>query len=99
VCDAIREHKPHIVLAHWTGSWHTDHRNCHLLVRDAVFYAGLETLARSRPAPSVSKLFYPENCEDASDSAPDTYVIETAYECTIRRKREQILYMLRLPFA
>src|SRR5438093_1274176 len=74
VCDAIREHKPDIVLTHWSGSWHKDHQNCHLLVRDAVFYAGLETLARSRPAHSVSKLFYAENWEDASNFVPDTYV-------------------------
>ena len=81
VCDAIREHKPDIVLTHWSGSWHKDHQNCHLLVRDAVFYAGLETLARSRPAHSVSKLFYVENWEDASNFVPDTYVdIEAVYE-------------------
>jgi len=81
VCDAIREHKPDTVLTHWSGSWHKDHQNCHLVVRDAVFYAGLETLARSRPAHSVSKLFYAENWEDASNFVPDTYVdIEAVYE-------------------
>jgi len=81
VCDAIREHKPDIVLTHWSGSLHKDHQNCHLLVRDAVFYAGLETLARNRPAHSVSKLFYAENWEDSSNFVPDTYVnIEAVYE-------------------
>ena len=81
VCDAIREHKPDIVLTHWSGSWHKDHQNCHLVVRDAVFYAGLETVARSRPAHSVSKIFYAENWEDASSFVPDTYIdIEAVYE-------------------
>lgn len=81
VCDVIREHKPDVVLTHWSGSWHKDHQNCHLIVRDAVFYAGLETLVRSRPAHSVSRLFYAENWEDASNFVPDTYVdIETVYD-------------------
>ena len=61
VCDVIREHKPDVIVTHWSGSWHKDHRNCHLIVRDAVFYAALETLARSRAAHSVSKVFYADN--------------------------------------
>jgi LmbE family N-acetylglucosaminyl deacetylase len=79
--DAIREHKPEIVVTHWSGSWHKDHQNCHLIVRDAVFYAGLETLARKHPAHAVSKVFYAENWEDADKFVPDTYVnIEDVYE-------------------
>src|SRR5579864_276687 len=81
ICDAIREHKPEIVVTHWSGSWHKDHRNCYLIVRDAVFYAGLETLARKHPAHAVSKVFYAENWEDADKFVPDTYVnIEDVYE-------------------
>ena len=74
VCDVIREQKPDIVVTHWGGSWHKDHQNCHLIVRDAIFYAGLQTLQRSRPAHSVSKLFYADNWEDASNFVADTYV-------------------------
>jgi len=81
ICDAMREHKPEIVVTHWSGSWHKDHQNCQLIVRDAVFYAGLETLARKHPAHSVSKVFYAENWEDADKFVPDTYVnIEDVYE-------------------
>jgi len=81
VCDAIREQRPEVVVTHWSGSWHKDHQNCHLIVRDAIFYAGLETLARSQPAHSVSKVFYAENWEDAANFLPDTYVnIEPVYE-------------------
>jgi N-acetylglucosamine malate deacetylase 1 len=81
VCDAIREHKPEIVVTHWSGSWHKDHQNCHLIVRDAVFYAGLETLARKHPAHTVAKIFYAENWEDADNFLPDTYIdIEAVYE-------------------
>jgi LmbE family N-acetylglucosaminyl deacetylase len=81
VSDAIRQYKPDVVITHWSGTWHKDHQNCHLIVRDAVFYAGLETLARGHPAHSVSKVFYAENWEDASNFVPDTYLdIEAVYE-------------------
>lgn len=81
VGDVIREQKPEIVLTHWSGSWHKDHQNCHLIVRDAVFYAGLQTLERSRPAHAVSRIFYADNWEDATNFVPDTYLnIEPIYE-------------------
>ena len=81
VCDVIREHMPDVIVTHWSGSWHKDHQNCHLIVRDAVFYAALETLVRRRPAHSVSKVFYADNWEDASNFVPDTYLdIEGIYE-------------------
>jgi LmbE family N-acetylglucosaminyl deacetylase len=69
------------MVTHWSGSWHKDHQNCHLIVRDAVFYAALETLVRSRPAHSVSKVFYADNWEDANNFVPDTYLdTEAIYE-------------------
>jgi LmbE family N-acetylglucosaminyl deacetylase len=81
ICDAIREHKPNVVVTHWSGSWHKDHQNCHMIVRDANFFAGLETLARTRAAHSVSKVFYAENWEDATNFVPDIYIdIEPVYE-------------------
>jgi LmbE family N-acetylglucosaminyl deacetylase len=81
VCDAIREHKPAIVVTHWKGSWHKDHENCYRIVRDAIFYAALGTLDRSLPPHSVSKTLYAENWEDADGFLPDTYVnIEPVYE-------------------
>ena len=81
VCDAIRERQPEIVVTHWSGSWHKDHENCHLIVRDAIFYAALETLARIRPAHAVAKIFYAENWEDAANFVPDTYIdVEPVYQ-------------------
>lgn len=74
VGDAIREHKPDVIITHWNGSWHKDHQNCYLIVRDAVFYAGLATLSRTHPPHSVSKLFYADNWEDATNFVPDTYL-------------------------
>jgi LmbE family N-acetylglucosaminyl deacetylase len=81
LCDAIREHKPEIVVTHWSGSWHKDHQNCHLLVHDAIFFADLGTLERKLPPHTVSKLYYAENWEDATDFHPDTYIdIESVYD-------------------
>ncbi len=74
VCDLIREFKPAIVITHWSGSWHKDHQNCHAIVRDAIFYAGLASLARQHPRHSVGKLYFVENWEDMTNFQPDTYL-------------------------
>ncbi len=74
VCDIIRQHRPDAVITHWSGSWHKDHQNCHLLVRDALFYAALKTMNRKDPPHAVRKLFYAENWEDADNFKPDTYL-------------------------
>ena len=81
VCDQIREFKPQIVVTHWSGSWHKDHQNCHAIVRDAVFYAGLPAIARKLPAHTVQSLFFADNWEDATNFQPDTYLdVSPAYE-------------------
>lgn len=85
VADAIREHKPDTVITHWSGTWHKDHRNCHMIAHDAVFYAGLDSLPRKYPAHTVSKVYFAENWEDADNFVPDTYVnTEPAYEKWLR---------------
>jgi LmbE family N-acetylglucosaminyl deacetylase len=81
VCDVIRQQKPQIVVTHWSGSWHKDHQNCHLMVHDAIFLAGLGTLERKDPAHSVGRIYYADNWEDASKFEPDIYVdVEPVYE-------------------
>jgi LmbE family N-acetylglucosaminyl deacetylase len=74
VCDVIRKHKPDIVITHWSGSWHKDHQGCYMIVRDAVFYAGLATMTRKDPPHTVRKLFYADNWEDADNYKADTYL-------------------------
>lgn len=74
VCDVIRKHQPTVVITHWSGSWHKDHQNCHIVVRDAVFYAALSGIVRTQPPHGVEKLFFAENWEDASNFEPDTYL-------------------------
>jgi LmbE family N-acetylglucosaminyl deacetylase len=81
VCDRIRENKPEIIVTHWSGSWHKDHQNCHIVVRDAVFFAALATLERKASPHSVSRIYYADNWEDASNFQPDTYIdIEPVYQ-------------------
>jgi LmbE family N-acetylglucosaminyl deacetylase len=76
VCDLIRKHKPDIVITHWSGSWHKDHQNCHIIV-----YAGLVTMIRKDPPHTVGKVFYAENWEDDSNFHPDTYLdVSPVYE-------------------
>jgi LmbE family N-acetylglucosaminyl deacetylase len=74
VCDMIREYQPAIVVTHWRGSWHKDHRACYEIVDRAIFYASLPAFTRKQPAHRVKKLFFAENWEDAEDFRPDTYL-------------------------
>lgn len=79
VADRIRQAKADIVVTHWSGSWHKDHQNCHAIVRDAIFYAGLPALTRTGPegplaAHAVAKLFFAENWEDMKGFEADTYL-------------------------
>jgi N-acetylglucosamine malate deacetylase 1 len=74
VCDMIRQFKPEIVVTHWKGSWHKDHRACYDIVNDAVFYAGLPAIARKDLAHAVPKTYYADNWEDADGFRADTYL-------------------------
>jgi N-acetylglucosamine malate deacetylase 1 len=74
VCDLIREYKPAVVITHWRGSWHKDHRNCYAVVNDAIFYAALPAIVRKLPAHTVGRLYFAENWEDAKDFRSDTYL-------------------------
>jgi N-acetylglucosamine malate deacetylase 1 len=74
VCDSIRQHKPHVVVTHWKGSWHKDHQACYQIVQNAIFYAALPSFARQYPAHAVRSLYFADNWEDARDFVPDTYL-------------------------
>ncbi len=74
VCDAIRERKPTLIITHWKGSFHKDHRACYNIVEDAIFYAGLPGLQRKLPAHSVGSLLFAENWEDAKGFEQDLYL-------------------------
>lgn len=74
VCDIIRELKPTIVLTHWKGSMHKDHRNTHYIVKDAVFYAGLRTIERELPSHRVKHVYFADNWEDPYDFKPEVFI-------------------------
>jgi N-acetylglucosamine malate deacetylase 1 len=74
VCDLIREHQPTVIVTHWRGSWHKDHRACYQIVNDAIFYASLPAIIRQRPAHTVSRLFFADNWEDANGFSADTFL-------------------------
>jgi N-acetylglucosamine malate deacetylase 1 len=74
VCDLIRQHKSDIIVTHWQGTWHKDHKACYNVVNDAVFYASLPALAREQPAHPVKKVFFNDNWEDANGFVADTYL-------------------------
>jgi LmbE family N-acetylglucosaminyl deacetylase len=74
VADVIREVRPRVVLTHWRGSFHRDHRRTHDIVVDARFLAGLRTLPRARPAWYAPQLLFAENWEDMDGYRADVYV-------------------------
>jgi N-acetylglucosamine malate deacetylase 1 len=78
LCDFIRQYQPGIVVTHWKGSWHKDHRACHEIVNNAIFYAALPGFVRQHPAHTVKSLYFADNWEDASDFSADTYLDITA---------------------
>lgn len=71
VCNMIREHKPDVVVTHWRGSWHPDHRNTFQIVQEALFLSGVPSIAPDRPAHIASKLYFADNWEDATGYQPD----------------------------
>ena len=73
ICDLIRELRPDLVITHWQGSWHKDHRNAHEIVMDALFYGALPGVQRKMPAWAVSQVLFPENWEDPIGFTPQLY--------------------------
>ena len=57
ICDLTRKIKPDIVITHWKGSFHRDHRNCYELVMEGTFYAALPGIKRELPAPQITALY------------------------------------------
>lgn len=68
----IRELRPDVVLAHWKGSFHPDHRAAHNLVERAAFLAGLPLIDENYPRYSPT-IKYSENWEDMQDFQADEY--------------------------
>lgn len=79
VADLIRLKKPALILTHWKGSLHKDHRAAWQIVQDAQFYAALPAVRRDGPdgqplAAHFAALLYPENWEDMEGFRADLYL-------------------------
>lgn len=74
IADLIRQHRPDVLLTHWKGSFHRDHRNTSLNVMEALFYARLGTFRREYPAHGPAQVYYAENWEDMDGFRADLYL-------------------------
>jgi N-acetylglucosamine malate deacetylase 1 len=74
VCDVIRELKPEVVITHWHGSWHKDHRAAAQLAQTGIFFAALPTIASDHPVHTPQLLLFGENWEDDDGFRPEHLV-------------------------
>ena len=74
MCDLIRKLRPDIVLTHWRGSFHRDHRASYDIVMEGGFLAALPGIKRQDPAHLIKGLYYLENWEDMENYQPDLWV-------------------------
>ena len=80
ICDLIRQEKPDVILTHWHGTMHKDHRNTSVAVDDAIYYASLKGFERKAAdgtdlAPHWARgPYYAENWEDANGYVPYIYI-------------------------
>ena len=85
MCDLIRKLKPDIVLTHWRGSFHRDHRATYEIVMEGGFLAALPGIKRDETAHLIKGLYYLENWEDMEDYNPDLWIdVSEAYETWIK---------------
>jgi LmbE family N-acetylglucosaminyl deacetylase len=63
-----------VLLTHWKGSFHTDHRSTYQNVMASLFFAGLRAFVREHPAHSPAKVLFCENWEDIEEYVPDLYL-------------------------
>ncbi len=74
VAHLIRKYRPTILITHWRGSFHRDHRNTHSIVKDALFKADLAAFRTADPAHTPRAVFYAENWEDMEGYQADIYL-------------------------
>lgn len=74
MCDLVRRLKPDIILTHWRGSFHRDHRNTYEIVMEGGFLAALPGIERELPAHLVRGLYFCENWEDMEEYEPSLWV-------------------------
>jgi LmbE family N-acetylglucosaminyl deacetylase len=99
MCDHIRRLRPDIVLTHWRGSFHRDHRSCHTIVMEGGFLAALPGIERDQPAHLIRGLYYLENWEDMEDYHPDLWVdVTEAFDTWVKACGEHQLLRGEISF-
>jgi len=74
----LQDIRPRVVITHWRGSFHPDHRAVHAAVHDAALQAALPADGREH---QVNLICYGENWEDHEGYSPDVYLdVSTVYE-------------------
>lgn len=74
VGDLVREHRPDVVVTHWRGSWHKDHRAAYAATTNGVLFAGLPTLSSTHPPHIPGLILFGENWEDDEGFRPEHLV-------------------------
>ena len=74
IADVIRQYRPSVLLTHWQGSLHRDHRNTSLNVMESLFLARLPAFKREHLAHGPARVLYAENWEDEDGFKPDLYL-------------------------
>jgi LmbE family N-acetylglucosaminyl deacetylase len=76
VAGVIRELRPEVVITHWHGSWHKDHRAAAEVTKNAVFFSALPTIEiAGLPGHNPQLLLFGENWEDDENFNP-TYLVD-----------------------
>lgn len=74
IADLIRAHRPDVLITHWKSSIHKDHRNTHLNVMEALFYARLPAFEREHAAHGPARVYFAENWEDPDGFRAEVYL-------------------------
>ena len=99
MCDLIRRLGPDIVLTHWRGSYHRDHRATYAIVMEGGFLAALPGIKRSAPAHLIRGLYYLENWEDLEDYHPDLCIdVSDVFDRWVEACREHQLLRGEISF-
>lgn len=93
VADLIRARRPTHIITHWQNSIHKDHRAAFNIVREAMFYASLRSIAHENPAWDAAGPYLTENWEDTPGYAPQIYFdITPVYDCWIEAAKSYELF-------
>jgi len=99
MCDLIRRMRPDIVLTHWRGSYHRDHRATYTIVMEGGFLAALPGIKRAAPAHLIRGLYYLENWEDLEEYQPDLWIdVSDVFDRWVEACREHQLLRGEISF-